>query len=100
MELKNVVKNLIKSKTVSNKLLSIINTILLKIYSQSKLTTIKDLVDWDLWPDILSTFGKYYRLCRFSSSLYIFDMVPLVYTHSQVRVNNVFMNIEYVNSQV
>ena len=52
---------------MSNRLLSIINTSLLKIYPnfvQSRLITIDDLQQWELWPKILTVFGTYADLCR------------------------------------
>ena len=57
-ELKSLVEELLKSKNVSIRLLSIINVSLLKIYSQSK-PTISDLQEWNLWPKIFSGFGTY-----------------------------------------
>ena len=64
-ELKNLIKELLKLTRTSSRLLSIINTSLLKMYPsfvQSRLITIDELQQWDLWPKILTVFGMYVRM--------------------------------------
>ena len=62
VELKILIKELLKLTRVSKRLLTIINTSLMRIYpmfAQSKLITIDDLLQWDLWPKILTIYGLY-----------------------------------------
>lgn len=61
-ELKNLIKELVKSNYVSTRLLSLVNASLLKLYPtfvQSKLITMEDIQEWDFWPKILIYFGMY-----------------------------------------
>ena len=55
-----MVNELVKSNDVSTRLLYFINASLLRIYpkfTQSKVITIEDLQEWDVWPKILNYFG-------------------------------------------
>ena len=61
-ELTNLIKMLLKLTHMSNRHLSIINTSLLKMYPNfvhSRLITIDELQQWDLWPKVLALFGMY-----------------------------------------
>ena len=80
-ELNNLIKELLKLTHMSNRLLSIINTCLLKIYpnfAQSRLITIDELQQWDLWPKILTVFGMY--VCM----LWCVDTHTYEYTYAYV----------------
>ena len=60
LELRSLIKEFVKSKYISLRLLYIIDVSLLKIYPkfvQSKLLTIDDLLEWEFWPKILTYFG-------------------------------------------
>ena len=60
LELKSLIKELVKSDNISSRLLYFINASLLRIYPkfiQSKALTIDDLQEWDFWPKILKYFG-------------------------------------------
>ena len=57
-----MVKELLKSRNITRRLLSIINTVLLKLYPrfvQTKAVAVKDLLEKNLWPVILVVFGMY-----------------------------------------
>ena len=61
-ELENLIRQLLKSQIMSTKLLAIINVILLKVYPrypQFKFIDVNDLLQWNLWPNVLVTFGMY-----------------------------------------
>ena len=59
-ELKNLIKELLKPSSTSSRLLHIVNASLLLIYpkfAESKQMTIDAILEWNLWPNILTTFG-------------------------------------------
>jgi len=59
-ELENLIKQLMILRNISKRLLNVFNITLLKMLpriAQSKLVTINDLFEWNLWPGILTAFG-------------------------------------------
>ena len=61
-ELKSLVTELVRSNFISSRLLSIVDTSLMKMYPkfvQSKVITIDDLQEWDFWPKVLMHYGMW-----------------------------------------
>ena len=76
-ELHDLVTKLLKENYNSKRCLKIINMILPKIYPklvQLKLLNIDDLLDWELWPEIISTFGMYIHTLSVTKHILIYTM--------------------------
>jgi len=63
MDLLKEIEKMIKVPNYKSKALILLNKVLLRKYPQvedSKMITMEEIIDWDLWPNIFSILGKHF----------------------------------------
>jgi len=92
MDLLKEIEKMIKVTTYKNKALMLLNIVLLRKYPQvedSKMITMEEIIDWDLWPNIFSILGKHFVYpCKVM--FYAFIVIVMTVAGKKVHICVVF----------